>query len=877
MIDTLMKKPLYLVLLTILISLNHSPAQDLTKTIATRFTKIWFHAPQEKVYLHTDKTYYSAGEDIWFSAHLVNAATHKPDTRSRFVYVELIDRVDSVLTRIKLKRDDAGIAGKISIPAELAADEYVLRAYTYWMQNAGPDFFFYKKIMIGNQIDDRIKMDYSFGTPANGTIPLTLTFTNTFGFPVSEKPVIVNQAKIRRRAGSKITDKSGKISIEIPYDSILRSRSNIIEVSMTQPGLRFKRKITLPDATGNFDIQFLPESGVLLDDQLQTIGFKAIGNNGLAVEVEGRIFNNQGEELSSFRSIHKGMGKLILRTFPGETYYALVKSAGGFEKKVQLPATSSNGIVLHITSNRGRSYYQLLNQSPLPNDSLYLMIHSRGVVYLVLPLNQAEGQFSESFLPSGICSFSVIDSVGNTYCERLHFIRNFSLPSVEMQTNKSTYGKREAVELSFNLRKPDQSPLAGIFSLSVTDNKLVQRDSINDNILTYLLLSSDLKGFIEEPQEYFKDNSAATREKTDALMLTQGWRRFNTADLVKARYPNNEFYMEIGQTVSGKVLNLFNKPAKNNDIILLSGYKNYISTTKTDTAGQFLFDGFEFPDSTNIILKAKSKAKIVDVEIIPDRDRFPLSYNKLTMQPTRPDKLVSDEYLQHSKEKYYTEGGMMVVNLDEFTVSAEAKTTSNDFYYSGMADHQFSGEKLEEMTGLQIFDIISRFPGVQVNGDEVSIRGGGTPLFVIDGIETSEVEDVKYLNVSDIEDISLFRGPSASIFGSRGGNGVIAIALKKGAVNQQPTPPSLAHILPLGFQKPAIFYVPKYETDSILNSNTPDLRTTIYWQPSVMPDEQGNVRVQFFTADKANHYQVELEGVGKDGDICRFTAILRRE
>jgi hypothetical protein len=745
------------------------------------------------------------------------------------------------------------------------------------MQNAGPDFFFHKKVLIGNQIDDRIKMDYSFGAPVNGSIPLTLTFTNTFGFPVSEKPVTINEGKLRRRAGNRITDISGRISFDIPLDTTRSNRSKMIEVTMTQPGIRFSRKITLPDDTGTFDIQFFPESGVLLDNQLQTIGFKAIGSNGLAVEVEGQVFNNQGDELSSFHSIHKGMGKLILRTFPGEEYYAMVKTTDGIEKKIQLPATSSNGVVLHISSNRGRTYYQLFNQTPLPNDSLYLMIHSRGVVYLVLPLNNAEGQFAESFLPAGICSYSVIDSLGNTYCERLHFIRNFSLPAVEMQTNKSSYGKREAVELSFSLLKPDQSPLAGSFSLSVTDNKLVRRDSINDNILTYLLMSSDLKGYIEEPQEYFKDNSAATREKTDALMLTQGWRRFNTADLVKAKYPRNDFYMEIGQSVSGKVLNLFNKPARNNDIILLSSYKNHISTTKTDSAGQFLFEGFEFPDSTSIILKAKSKAKVVDVEIIPDSDRFPATYNKVALQPTRPDKLVSDEYLQHSKEKYYTEGGMLVVNLDEFTVSANAKTASNDYYYSGMADHQFSGEKLDEMAGLQLFDIISRFPGVQVNGDEISIRGGGTPLFVIDGIETTEVEDIKYLNVSDIDDISLFRGPSASIFGSRGGNGVIAIALKKGAVNERPTPPSLAHVQPLGFQKPAAFYVPKYEVDSILKSGTPDLRTTIYWQPSVVTDAQGKVQVSFYTADKANQYHVELEGVGNDGEISRFNAILRRE
>ena len=242
--------------------------------------------------------------------------------------------------------------------------------------------------------------------------------------------------------------------------------------------------------------------------------------------------------------------------------------------------------------------------------------------------------------------------------------------------------------------------------------------------------------------------------------------------------------------------------------------------------------------------------------------------------------MPSADYLLVSKEKYYNDGGMLMVNLDEFTVNADARKTkaSETRFYSGMADNEFTAEKLEQYPGYSIFDILSMTPGVVVSGETISIRGSqGNPLFMVDGIETDRIEDISYLNSSDIENISVFKGANTAIFGSKGGNGVVAIELKKGVVRQAQTPPSLAHIMPLGFQKPAEFYVPKYEVDSIRNLSRSDLRTTIYWNPSVVTDASGNCQLKFYTADRANQYNVELEGIGPKGEICRFSAVIRRE
>lgn len=633
----------------------------------------------------------------------------------------------------------------------------------------------------------------------------------------------------------------------------------------------------MPEFSTDFNVQFFPESGVFLNNDLQTIAFKAIGKDGLSVEISGKIFTDKNEEISEISTLNKGMGKFSIQTQPGESYYAMIKSSKGVEKRVELPKTESEAVAIHLVYNRGRILYEVVNQTKIENKSLYLLIHSRGKVFVVQPLKLTEGQISESLLPPGIVSFSVIDSLGHTFCERLSFIRPRSFPVISMVSDKSSYGKRELVNLSLNIQSGIGKPVNGSYSISVTDSRLVKSDSLGDNILSNLLLTSDIKGYIEDPAAYFADNTIATREKTDLLMMTQGWRRFNTADVVKGIYKQPTYYMEEGQALSGKVLNFFNKPSKKSDIIMISPYKNIIKTTKTDSLGRYLIDGIEFPDSTSFVLKAKKPKSLTDVEIVPDPDDFP-KVNAFIPTSLKMNVAVQDDYFKLSKEKYYWEGGMRVINLDEVVVKAEKKPDSHSEYYSGMADAEITSEQLEKYPSTSIINLFYTIPGVQVMGDRISIRGSANnPLFLIDGVETEEIEDITYLTSNDVEKIEVFKGPNAAIFGSRSGNGVIAITLKEGVTLKASTPISLAHVLPLGYQKPAQFYVPKYEVDSVLESSKPDLRTTIYWNPKLTTDTDGNVHVKFFTADNANNYSVVLEGITNSGEICRYVGVLKRE
>lgn len=207
--------------------------------------KQWSKSPQEKVYLQTDKPYYSAGENIWFKAYVINAASHLPTNLSQYVYVELIDKSNAVISRVKIKKDSLEFSGYIYLKPELSSGSYAIHAYTYWMQNAGTDYFFKKNIYIGNAIDDFVSSKISFGKTVNSKTPVTLTFTDASKKSVSGKLVEVEQnwskeqTKEQTKKINLTTNKDGKINWVLSIDSIDHSLK-IINVAINETGFKYK-------------------------------------------------------------------------------------------------------------------------------------------------------------------------------------------------------------------------------------------------------------------------------------------------------------------------------------------------------------------------------------------------------------------------------------------------------------------------------------------------------------------------------------------------------------------------------------------------------------------------------------------------------------
>ena len=124
-----------------------------TLDIQQRILDYYRQVPQEKIYVHTDRPYYVPGDTVWFRAHLVDAVTHTPISRSRYVYAELLDNAaDTLVQRIIVKCDSDGVfTNAITLSKTLKGGTYTLAAYTQWMRNFPVERFYYKQLtVVGN-------------------------------------------------------------------------------------------------------------------------------------------------------------------------------------------------------------------------------------------------------------------------------------------------------------------------------------------------------------------------------------------------------------------------------------------------------------------------------------------------------------------------------------------------------------------------------------------------------------------------------------------------------------------------------------------------------------------------------------------------------
>lgn len=457
------------------------------------------------------------------------------------------------------------------------------------MQNNSPDFFFRKSLFIGNRIDDHVNCNATYGTPTNGEVLVNLQFLNENSQPIQGRKVqiVQNWSGANKKKSTMTINSFGNVTFNIPYHSSVHESRNL-EVYIDEADLKYRNQIYLPDFSTDFDVQFFPEGGVLLNNTLQVIAFKAIGTNGLSECVTGKVYSEHGEEISDILTQHSGMGSFLLKPLPGVHYYALIRSERGGERRFDLPQGVDEGVSIHVGNLRENIVYEVTDMRKDTSHPLHMLLHSRGITNLLMPLAKMSGQIQLDNLVPGIYVISILDDAGNTLCERLFFSKSRNPLSVDMTSDKDAYGRREGVDLSFKIHSNHGSSPAGFYSVSITNSRLVRADSLNDTMVSYLLLSSDIKGHIEKPLSYFMCDQVLQTCRLDLLMQTQAWRRYNTTDVACQRFRKAEYYLEVGQTLSGRVSNFFGKPAKNCNVYAIANH--IFKATVTDSMGRDAID-----------------------------------------------------------------------------------------------------------------------------------------------------------------------------------------------------------------------------------------------------------------------------------------------
>jgi TonB-dependent SusC/RagA subfamily outer membrane receptor len=598
------------------------------------------------------------------------------------------------------------------------------------------------------------------------------------------------------------------------------------------------------------DFQFFPEGGNLIAGLENNVAFKAINELGLGIEVEGEIVNKKGSQAATFKSAHLGMGSFKFTPEPDNKYFAILMNESGKKEKFPLTELLLSGYNLMINPT-GREI-EVTVQSTVSESEVTLLAQTRGTVYYQETFNLQRGAQkitipTDSF-PTGIAQVTLFNVRAEPQCERLVFIRKDDNLNVAVSTENDSYGTRKKIAVGVRITDPEGEPVRGNFSLAVSNRELPDLSGdFHSGIVSYLLLTSDLKGRIENPEYYFERNTPETRQALDYLMMTQGWRRFRWENVTNNLPLQIDYPVERKLVIKGRITReIFDLPLKNIPVTLTvqSGF-NDVFHSRTNDKGKFEFSLPDYEDTLNIEITArrnsgrKNLVIYVDESELPETSTIYSSYTQ-TMEITgtnvfRPIEKPMGDTNQAKLEGLYHEPDY-VIYVDE-----QLATYNN------------------------VFDIIKgRVPGVMVTGENIVIRGissiyGGTePLYLIDNIPV-DAGAIATLNPHDVERIEFLKGPSSAIYGSRGANGVISIYtrrgffIKKGVLNFQM----------LGYYRPREFYSPRYGTQ--FDHLYPDDRSTLYWAPVLETDSLGMAEVEFYSSDTKGDFKIVLEGISEGG------------
>lgn len=771
-------------------------AQQKTAPVASdqKSVKLFF----EKSYLQLDRSYYSTGEDIWFSAYLVNGKSSSLTATSNSLYVELLSPKSEILDR-KMIRIDGGLGrGDFKLKDSIPSGWYAIRAYTNWMRNFGNDFVFQKRIHISNNI-------------------------------------IENASYFTRNPGNKADAANLKKSIA-----------------------------------------FFPEGGALVEGLTGIVAFKTNDNEGNGIKASGSIISSKGDTVTTFQSTEAGMGIFAFAPKASEKYR--VEGFYGKEKFAsEMPAILRKGLSLHVTTDSLNIKATISANEPmfseLKDKSVSLVIkHAGDLIYSgSVKLSKATSSVSVSTkgFPNGISIITLLDDANRPNCERLVYIQNENKVKLSIIPGKNSYKPREKVVLQLKATDFLGQPAKTSFSLAAVDG-LVPDDG--NDIVSYLMLQSEVKGEIKNAAQYFDVKNPARLKQLDLLLLTQGWRDYiwrKLADsVIKISY-----LPESGITIKGLVREkLANKPLPDMNITLFgSNFKgDKLYTTKTDQDGHYFLDGLNWNGNQAIKISSKDdkgkKGGWLQIDtLIKPLNLLPLK----VIDAGIPNTLNAEIGKRMDYNRKYKFGDSISLNDIEIKANAGKRLTlfNESLSTFGYPDQVFNITAADySYKGLEHF-LLTKANGAQTIDDSDSTGGEGVaflsngkkvrPRILINNREDLfERLDYYSLTMDQINQVTvrhLVNNEAKDVY-------VISLNLKDEALRGSNL--DLLNINLNGYYNARTFYSPDYTGPASQNK---DLRTTIFWSPSVKSNQNGEATITYFNGDNKTDILIKAEGITDKG------------
>jgi len=620
--------------------------------------------------------------------------------------------------------------------------------------------------------------------------------------------------------------------------------------------------------TSSYDLTFFPEGGNLIANHNSKVAFKGTDENGRSITFRGWITDQAGKKVLNFSSLHAGMGSFSFTPHTGESYHGHIIGPDSIQHDFSFPDVQSEGISLSVKSDRNEIQIEAI-ASEGSNKMAKLFIHTRGLIKAVKVLDLQYGKAATKIdklkLEPGITHITLFDDRGRPACERLIFIRPRSLLNIQVKPNKEWYNPRDPINLRINTNITGKATMSNL-SVSVYkyDKQLPKHRS--ENIVSNLLLSSDLKGWIEDPEYYFTKQPDVT-EALDNLMLTHGWRRFAWDEVLGHSENLKEIPEYRNMILSGTLRDKTTGFPVKDTLVYLSSPGKHLQTyfSKSDSLGRVHFELKNFYGKRQIVMQTQYKPKS-GYDLMID----PIYSNKKIHNPSSAPG-INSEWESFIKQLSVS---MQVKNAYIGVVDLPILSPLDTSLFYGEPEERY---KLDDYTRFPVMEEVMReyirgalvrkrkgqfhFRVLDPKNDNVFTQD---PLILLDGVPVFQTDRIMDYDPRNVERIDVVT--RKYFIGEKVCHGIVNYTTYSGDLHNFDISDADLVMFVDGLQEERIFYNPTYKSTPDLESRIPDLRNLLFWQPYVTTDETGAAIIDFYSSDEPGKFKIVVEGITPQGN-----------
>ena len=814
--------------------------------------------PQENVYLQLDNTSYRQGDPVYFSCYVVTSQGLSASKLSKTLYVELLNPGGETVATCVLKINNGRCHGSFRLDRlPFYSGFYEIRAYTKYMLNFGGDVIFSRL------------------------------------FPVFDLP----------KTEGDFTEKK------------MDSRAAAVRYPMKREKAKKAKKL---------NVRFYPEGGNLVNGVTSNVAFEVTDAYGQPVHAEGVVKDSRDSLLCRFAVTREGRGVFAYTPPADGKAEATVTDGEGRQSTFQLPEAQETGVVMTVDNLSSADSIRIVLQQGrhTPPQLCGVAVLNRGNVEecYVAPLMyrkpRKEFKIDKRGFSAGVSRVVLFDATGKVMADRLIFLPEKNLLRISAHPDREEYEPLAPVKVDIAVADAAGNPVQTAFSLSVRDSR--GEVDWHRNVLTDLLLMSEIKGYVHRPDYYFESDDEAHRQALDQLLMVQGWRRYSWEQM-SGREPFELKYLpEQGIEVHGQVVSFVRGKPKGG--VAVSSFLSrrgreddeeadvLMNLFTADSLGRFAFVSDTLSGKWNMILSVAEKGKRKDYRILLDRlfSPAPRPYAYPELRVEQGDGNGSTEALSPAGElnpdSLYaawddstgTDMTQRIHRLKEVTVKSEKGSPGEDIYYSrstavayydvpseldDLKDRgEFVGEDINEL----LCKLNPKFFLRRGKEREYLNYGGKVPMFVINYEEAPydtldyfyyqlvRLGAIKAIYVSEdirgmctyadsrMSPIDVMEKYGCAVFIETYPEGKIPVDGGKGVRKTWLE----------GYSIPEEFYSPDYST----LPPAPDYRRTLYWNPEVTTDDKGQATVRFYNNTGCRRPHISVETVTADGRIGVFTS-----